>query len=94
MAVATGRQKHDTTVSMRMPKETKELIENAARKVGKSFSGFVIESAREQATDVMLNQIVFNLSDEQAQVFARLLDSPPAPTAKLKELMRHRSPWE
>lgn len=94
MAATMERQRHDTTVTMRMPKETKELIEKAACTVSKTFSAFVIDSAREHAVDVLLNQTVFNLSAEQAEAFARVLDNPPAPTAKLKELMQSKSPWE
>lgn len=93
-AQANERPRHDTSVTMRMPQQTKELIESAASKLSKSFSAFVIESARQQAIDVLLDQTVFNLSAEQAEVFARALDNPPAPTAKLRELMHGKSPWE
>lgn len=88
------RPRHDTTVSMRMPQQTKELIEKAATSINKSFSAFVVESAREHAVDVLLNQTVFNLSAEQAEAFAQVLDNPPAPTEKLKGLMQSKAPWE
>jgi len=90
----TERPRHDTTVSMRMPQQTKELIEKAATSVNKTFSAFVIESAREHATHVLLNQTVFNLSAEQAEAFAHVLDNPPPPTEKLKTLMQSKAPWE
>ena len=79
---------------MRMPQQTKELIEKAATSVNKTFSAFVVESAREQAIDVLLNQTIFNLSAEQAEAFAQVLDNPPAPTEKLKQLMKSKAPWE
>jgi uncharacterized protein (DUF1778 family) len=90
----TERPKHDTNVSMRMPQQTKELIEKAATSVNKTFSAFVVESARDHAVDVLLNQTVFNLSVEQAEAFAQMLDNPPAPTEKLKALMQSKAPWE
>ena len=93
-AKASERPRHDTSVTMRMPQQTKELIENAASRVSKSFSAFVIESARQHAIEVLLDQTVFNLTADQAEAFASVLDNPPAPTAKLKELMRRSSPWE
>jgi uncharacterized protein (DUF1778 family) len=93
-AVTAERPRHDTTVSMRMPQQTKELIEKAATSVNKTFSAFVVESAREHAIDVLLNQTVFNLSAEQAEAFAQVLDNPPAPTEKLKALMQSKAPWE
>ena len=92
--IAAERQRHDTSVTMRMPQRTKDLIEKAATTINKSFSAFVVESAREHAIDVLLNQAVFNLSAEEAEAFACLLDNPPAPTEKLKALMQSRAPWE
>lgn len=88
------RPRHDTSVTMRMPQQTKELIENAASVVNKSFSAFVVESARQHAVDVLLDQRVFNLPTDAAEAFAQALDNPPAPTTKLRELMASKSPWE
>jgi len=62
--------------------------------VNKTFSAFVIESAREQAVDVLLDRSAFDLSADQAEAFARVLEDPPAPTEKLKELMQSKAPWE
>ncbi len=92
--MVTERPKHDTTVTMRIPQQTKELIETAAHLVSKTVSAFVIESASKHAIDVLLDQTVFNLSAEQAEAFARVLETPPAPTEKLKSLMQSESPWE
>jgi uncharacterized protein (DUF1778 family) len=95
MKTATAeRPRHDTPVSIRMPQQTKELIEKAATSVNKTFSAFVVESAREQAVEVLLDQTMFNLSAEQAEAFAEVLDNPPAPTEKLKALMQSKAPWE
>jgi uncharacterized protein (DUF1778 family) len=88
------RLRHDKPVSIRMPQRTKDLIERAATTLNKTFSAFVIESATEHAVDVLLNQTVFNLSAEQAEAFAQVLENPPAPTEKLKALMKSRAPWE
>ena len=94
MDVPAGRARHDTTVSVRMPLQTKALIEKAAVTSRKTFSAFVTESASQNALDVLLDQCVFSLSTEQAEAFARVLDDPPAPTAKLKQLMKSAAPWE
>ena len=91
---APERPRHDTPVSIRMPLRTKELIEKAATSVNKTFSAFVVESAREQAVDVLLNQTIFDLTADQAEAFERILDHPPTPTDKLKALMKGESPWE
>lgn len=94
MAAALERPKHDTSVTMRMPQQTKELIETAASTVSKSFSAFVVESARQNAVDVLMDQRIFHLSADAAEAFAHVLENPPAPTAKLKELLAGKSPWE
>lgn len=93
-AAATDRLKHDTSVTMRMPQQTKDLIEKAASSTNQSFTAFVIDSARSRAQDVLLDQTVFNLSSDAAEAFAQALDNPPVPTEKLKGLMKSRSPWE
>lgn len=94
MASVVERPRHDTSVTMRMPQQTKELIENAASTVNKSFSAFVVESARSHAVDIMLDQTLFNLSADAAKAFAKVLDNPPAPTEKLRQLMASKTPWE
>ena len=94
METTLERVKHDTTVTMRMPQQTKELIETAAHLVSKTLSAFVLESASKHAVDVLLDQTVFNLSADAADALAKVLDNPPAPTEKLKALMQSESPWE
>ena len=94
MAVTSERIRHDATVTMRMPQQTKDLIETAAHLLHKTLSAFVLESASKHAVDVLLDQTVFSLSAQDAEAFARVLDNPPVPTAKLRELMQSKSPWE
>jgi uncharacterized protein (DUF1778 family) len=77
-----------------VPTQTRELIDAAASAVGKSRTEFVVDSAREHAVDVLLDQRFFNLSPEQFEAFAAVLDAPPPPTEKLKALMRAKAPWE
>lgn len=94
MATISERAKADTQVQIRMPTHTKLLIETAASAVGKTLSAFVIESASQQAVDVLLDRRVFNLDAGAAEAFARVLEDPPAPTAKLRALMADKAPWQ
>ena len=87
------RSRSDTTLSMRIPVATRELIDSAAATLGKSRSEFIIECARVQAVDVLLDQRVFNLDAKAWQAFTRILDNPPVPGAALKKLMASKSPW-
>lgn len=54
--------------------------------------GGVSDRAHQSAIDVMLDRTVFALSPEQTEAFARMLDAPPMPNAKLRELMRGEGP--
>jgi uncharacterized protein (DUF1778 family) len=71
-----------------------DLIDNAADTAGKSRTEFVLESARRQAIEVLLDQRLFSLPPQQFEAFKRALDRPAEPTEKLKELMSIKAPWE
>lgn len=94
MTTATKRVERDATIHIRAPRQTKDLIEAAAASVGKTLSEFTLDSARRQAVDLLLDQRLFVLDEERFAAFARALDNPPPPGAKLKALMKRRPLWE
>lgn len=94
MAPVIERLKANATITMRLPAQTRELIDTAAAAQGKSRTEFVIESARLHALDVLLDQRVFNLDPEQSDALADALANPPRPTEALRALMASRAPWE
>lgn len=94
MAAVIERPKADATITMRIPAQTRELIDRAAATVDKSRTEFVIESARQRAIDVLLDQRVFHLDEAASEAFAQALEKPPAPVAALRELMKTKAPWE
>jgi uncharacterized protein (DUF1778 family) len=55
---------------------------------------FVIDSARAQAIDVLLDQRLFTLDPERYDAFVQALDNPPAPGPKLKALLKRVPVWE
>ena len=59
-----------------------------------SSTDFIIESARRDALDVLLDRRFFSLDDAQYKEFAKALDNPPPPNEKLKRLMASKAPWE
>ncbi|HEX8665468.1 MAG TPA: DUF1778 domain-containing protein [Beijerinckiaceae bacterium] len=81
-------------VNLRVPVQTRELIDSAAATLGKSRTEFMLESARRHAIDVLLDQRLFVLDEAQHEAFMRVLDNPPPPNEKLKKLMRSTPPWE
>lgn len=94
MVATSARVKSDTAVTLRLPVRTRELIDSAAATLGKSRTEFMLESARQHALDVLLDQRVFSLDAEAGEAFARALGHPPAPVEALRALMANKSPWE
>jgi uncharacterized protein (DUF1778 family) len=94
MAALMERPKADTTITMRLPAQTRELIDRAAATVDKSRTEFVLESARQRAVDVLLDQRVFHLDEAESEAFAQALDNPPTPVEALRQLFKSRAPWE
>jgi uncharacterized protein (DUF1778 family) len=88
------RARRDATINLRLPAKVRNLIDIAAATVGKTRTEFVIESATQQATDVLLDQRLFELGDKQWIAFKRALDNPPLPNVELKKLMAKKAPWD
>jgi uncharacterized protein (DUF1778 family) len=87
------RPKADATITMRLPEQTREIIDTAAAAMGKSRTEFVLDSARQTAIDVLLDQRVFHLDAAASEAFADALARPIKPNAALSDLMAAKSPW-
>ena len=82
------------SINLRIETQTRRLIDDAAAILGKTRTEFMIESARRQAIDVLLDQRLFMLDAKRYDSFMRALDSPPAPGPKLRSLLRRVPAWE
>lgn len=87
-------QKSGANIHVRVPHQTKQLIDNAASAVGKTLSEFVLDSARRHAIDVLLDQRLFVLDTDKYDAFVNALDHPPPAGSAVKALMRRRPPWQ
>lgn len=83
MSTTTRR---DTPINIRATAEERQLIDRAAKVLGKSRTDFVLESARQAAEEVLLDRIYIGLDDETYATFQAILDSPPEPTQALRDL--------
>jgi uncharacterized protein (DUF1778 family) len=92
--VAKRKDRSDVTINLRATRQTKELIDTAAELTGKTRSEFILETARQKAEDVLLDQRLFVMNDEQFAAFMAVLDNPPPPSAELRDLLLGKSPWE
>ena len=82
------------SINLRIEARTRQLIDDAAAILGKTRTEFMVESARRQAIDVLLDQRLFVLDPERYDAFMRALDNPPAPGPKLRSLLRRVPAWK
>lgn len=82
------------SINLRIETGTRQLIDDAAAILGKTRTEFMIDSARRQAVDVLLDQRLFTLDSESYDSFLHALDNPPAPGPKLSALMRRVPAWQ
>ncbi len=82
------------SINLRIETGTRQLIDDAAATLGKTRTEFMIESARREAIDVLLDRQLFVLGAKDYDAFARELDNPPVPGPKLRALLRRVPPWK
>jgi len=76
------------SLNLRIEANTLQLIDEAAAILGKTRTEFMVENARKQAINVLLDRRLFRLDSNSYDAFLHALDNPPAPGPKLKSLMR------
>jgi uncharacterized protein (DUF1778 family) len=83
----------DAAINLRALPQQRNLIDQAAQLLGKNRSDFMLEAACDKAQSVLLDQVFFNLDEEQFRQFTALLDGPLEPDPGLERLMSVRAPW-
>ena len=93
VAVAERASETKASINLRIDANTRQLIDDAAAALGKTRTEFMIDSARREAIDVLLEQRLFVLEPERFDAFMHALDNPPAPGPKLRSLLRRVPAW-
>jgi len=83
----------DAAINLRALPQQRNLIDQAAQLLGKNRSDFMLEAACDKAQSVLLDQVFFNLDEEQFRQFTALLDGPLEPNSGLERLMSVKAPW-
>lgn len=83
----------DAAINIRALPEQRDLIDQAARLIGKNRSDFMLEAACERAQSVVLDQVLFQLDAETFRRFNALLDAPESGNPGLDRLMSVEAPW-
>ncbi len=80
-------------INLRALPEQRDLIDHAARLLGKNRSDFMLEAACERAQSVVLDQVLFSLDPDKFQQFVDSLDAPPEHNAGLERLLELKPVW-
>jgi len=83
----------DAAINLRALPEQRDLIDYAARLLGKSRSDFMLEAACDRAKAVVLDQLFFSLDADKFKQFTAMLDAPPSSNPGLERLMSLKAPW-
>jgi uncharacterized protein (DUF1778 family) len=82
------------TISIRAKAGQRDLIDQAADRLGRSRSDFMLEAACRQAEDVLLDQTYFALDAKRFAALQAMLDTPPPPTDRLRRTLKAPAPWD
>jgi uncharacterized protein (DUF1778 family) len=83
----------NAAIHLRALPEQRDLIDQAARLLGKNRSDFVLEAACDKAQSVLLDQVFFSLEDAKFRAFTAMLDAPVQPNPGLERLLAVKAPW-
>lgn len=84
----------DDVIQIRASAEMKAMLNRAAQLRGQKLSEFMLESARREAEEAILDQRVFFLDDKAHEAFLAELDAPAKPNAALKKLLARKPAWQ
>jgi uncharacterized protein (DUF1778 family) len=81
-------------INLRVSPADQNVIDRAAKLAGKTRSEFMLEAARRAAQEALLDTTLLLVDAAAFKRFKAMLDAPPKPNARLRELMRRRAPWD
>jgi uncharacterized protein (DUF1778 family) len=90
MATTARTEKLD----LRLTREAKRALQQAAAAAERSVSEFVLESALARAAETLPDRQRFGLSAEAWSAFQMALDAPPAKRPRLAKLLNEKSVFE
>ncbi len=82
------------TINIRAKARQRDLIDQAAERLGRSRSDFMLDASCRAAEDVLLDQTYFGLSEDMFAEFQALLDAPPNVSDRLRRTLSVKAPWD
>lgn len=86
--------KESISINIRAKSRQRDLIDQAAKRLGRNRSDFMLEAACSKAEEVLLDQVFFTVDSDTFKKFQALLDKPLPATDKLRRLLKTKAPWE
>lgn len=86
--------KESVSINIRAKTGQRDLIDQAAERLGRSRSDFMLEAACRKAEDILLDQTFFTVNTNTFKKFQELLDQPLPTTDKLRRLLKTKAPWD
>lgn len=83
----------DDVIQIRASAETKAILNRAATLRGQKLSEFMLDSARRQAEETLLDQRIFFLDARAHEKFLALLDNPAKPNKDLRARINRKPSW-
>lgn len=89
----TETQAKRESLNLRVPPEARDLIDQAARVLGKNRTEFILEASCRAAEDALLDRALLRVDDDAFAAFQTRLDQPAAPNDRLRKTMQAAVPW-
>lgn len=86
-------QRKDDVIQIRASAETKALLQSAAAARGQKLSEFMLDTARRQAEETLLERRIFFLEEDVHARLLDLLDHPPALPDAARVRLKRKAPW-
>ena len=94
MAMEQKKTQEPVAISIRAKAHQRDLIDQAAERLGRSRSDFMLEASCREAENVLLEQTYFSLNAKNFTQLQTMLDNPLEPTERLNRLIKAKAPWE
>lgn len=88
------RANESISINIRAKSRQRDLIDQAAERLGRSRSDFMLEAACLKAEDVLLDQAFFTVDGPTFRNILVLLDKPLPATDRLRRLLKTKAPWD
>jgi len=82
------------TLKLSIRPVVRRMIDRAAKLIGKHRRDFVLDTARQEAEEVIFDHTALTFSAEAYAEFVARLDAPPRPNDRLMRSLQTVAPWD